>query len=211
MRVLVVLLLVSSAIGSSAFQSEAGSFVLTCAAFPTDLAEVDLVARYGQENVVRAPVVGSDDGPQDGTVVFPGTKDAHLEVVWRSQEARTSPMWLKAVGSRWTTGNGVKVGADLLTVERANGRPFRLAGFQSEDEGAVRSWNSGRLDESPQADNCLVRIQFQPRYDGTDDFGLVRQVRSGREFSSGHPALQKLNPTVAVIWLTYPLRSRGAG
>lgn len=203
MRVFLTVFLLSSAMRAAAGQPQIGAFALTCAAFPADLAEADLVARYGRENVIRAPVFGSDDGLQDGTVVFPGAKDARLEVVWRSQETRTAPMWLKAVGSRWTTFSGVKVGADLLAVERANGRPFRVAGFQTEAQGAVMSWSDGRLGQSPRADNCIVRLHFQPRHDGTDDFGLERQVRSGREYSSGHPALQTLNPHVAVIWLTH--------
>jgi hypothetical protein len=209
MRVLLTLLLFSSAIGSAAGPSQTGSFVLTCAAFPANLAEADLVARYGRDNVIHAPVFGADDGPQDGAVVFPGTPDARLEVAW--SQTRSGPMWLKAVGSRWTTSSGIKVGADLLSVERANGGPFRLAGFQTEGQGAVRSWSRGRLDESQRADNCLVRIHFQPRHDGSNDDGLVRQVRSGLEYSSGHPALQKLNPSVAVIWLTYTLRPQTAG
>jgi hypothetical protein len=211
MRALLTLLLLTSAIASAAGPSQVGSFVLSCAAFPANLAEADLVARYGQDNVIRSPVFGADDGPQDGAVVFPGAPDARLEVAWRSQGTRSGPMWLKAVGSRWTTSSGIKVGADLLGIERGNGRPFRLAGFQTEGQGVVRSWSGGRLDEPQRAENCVVNIHFQPPYDGFADDGLSRQVRSGLEYSSGHPALQKLNPNVAVIWLRFALRPHAAG
>lgn len=208
MSAFLTLLLISGVHHADARQLQAGAFAFTCAAFPAELSELDLVARYGRENVVHASVFGSDDGPQDGTVLFPETEDARLEIVWRNQESRTSPRWIKTVGSRWTTASGIRVGTDLLTVERANGRPFRLAGFQTEAQGAVKSWGNGRLGQPADAGGCVVRIHFQPGYDGTEDVGLVRQVRSGREYSSGHPALQKLNPRVVVIWVTYPLRQR---
>jgi hypothetical protein len=206
MSAFLTLLLVSGVIRADAGQLHTGSFAFTCAAFPAELTEADLIARHGRENVIHALVFGSDDGPQDGTVLFPRSEDARLEIVWWNQEARTAPMWIKAVGSRWTTASGVTVGADLVTVERANGRPFRLAGFQTEAQGVVKSWGKGRLDQPAGPGDCLVRIHFQPRYDGTEDFALVRQVRSGREYSSGHPALQKLNPRVVTIWLTHRLQ-----
>lgn len=139
MSAFLALFVVSGAIRADAMQPQAGSFAFTCAAFPAGLSETDLIARYGRENVTSAPVFGSDDGPQDGTVLFSGTEGARL------------------------------------------GQPAGPRG-------------------------CVVRIHFQPRYDGTEEFALVRQVRSGREYSSGHPALQKLNPRVAGIWVAYPLR-----
>ena len=210
MRAILTVLLLAGVVASAAKPSQTGSFVLACSAFPANLAEADLVARYGQDNVIRARVFGADDGSQDGAVVFPGNPDARLEVAWRSQETRSGAMWLKAIGRRWTTASGITVGADLLSIERANGRPFRLAGLQTEGQGVVRSWRGGRLDESLGADHCSVRIHFQPQHAGSDDDGLVRQVRSGLEYSSGHPALQKLNPNVAVIWLTYTLGPQGA-
>jgi hypothetical protein len=43
------------------------SFEFSCAAFPPDLSEAGLRARYGKEYVRAASVFGSDDGPQDGT------------------------------------------------------------------------------------------------------------------------------------------------
>jgi hypothetical protein len=158
------------------------------------------VARHGRENVIMAPVFGSDDGPQDGTVLFADSDDRRLEIVWKNESAKTAPRWIKGVGRRWVTQHGISVGTALRAVERINARPFRVAGFHREFGGHVRSWANGRIMEG---EDCRVRIQFQPVYDGKDDPRLVRQLRFGREYSSGHPAFQELNPKVAVIWLTY--------
>ncbi len=95
---------------------------------------------------------------------------------------------------------------ELLEVEEVNRWPFRLRGFSTEGQGSVVSWGRGRLSSEPTTDGCSVRIYFQPPYDGTADFSLVRRVRSLREVSSGHPAMQVLNPQVVSLSLVYQWR-----
>ena len=172
-------------------------------AFPVTLTEADLVRRYSRENVISQPVFGVDDGPQDGVVLFPNTDDTRLELRWQ-QNGTKGLLWVKALGSRWTTTHGISVGTTLRAVERINRAPFRLAGFHTEGGGGrVRSWANGRIGEAAARDLCETRIQFQPRLADSENHNLFRQVRFGREYSSGHPALQQLNPSVVVIWLTY--------
>jgi hypothetical protein len=175
--------------------------VLSCQAFPSTLTEADLIARFGAENVTTAPVFGSDDGPEEGTVVFPAVPDARLEIGWTDRVHKRYPgfVTVKSERSRWKTRNGLTIGVDLLTLERRNGRPFRMAGFWTQRQGAVLSWANGRLAE-PEPQGCMLLINLQPRYDGTGD-SLMRQVRSIRELSSGHPVLQKLNPSIVRIWI----------
>jgi hypothetical protein len=204
--VFVALMLTWGATASDTWQSEATALPFTCAAFPAELTESDLISRYGQEHVIRAPVFGSDDGPQNGTVLFSQADDRRLEIVWRNEESRSGPRWIKAVGRRWTTANGISIGTTLSTLEHANGGPFRLAGFQTESQGRVRSWERGRLGQHRDPQGCSVSIQLQPRYDENERFELVRQVRSGRDYSSAHPALQKLNPRVVSMWLEHSRR-----
>lgn len=43
------------------------------------------------------------------------------------------------------TGSGIGIGTDLETVERLNGRPFRLQSAEMEGVGEVTDWNGGRL------------------------------------------------------------------
>jgi hypothetical protein len=63
----------------------------SCLTFPSDLSQANLIERYGTGNVRSAPVFGSDDGPQDGTVVFPDSDNMKLEIVWFDPQARTRP------------------------------------------------------------------------------------------------------------------------
>lgn len=177
----------------------------SCAAFPADLRVGDLVERFGAENVTTLPVIGSDDGPEDGTVLFAETADARLDIMW-SNESRERPRWIKVSTdeSRWRTPSGISIGDDLLSLEAANRKPFRLSGFWREGGvgGSVISWSGGALETTGAAD-CAVRIQLQPAYDGTADPRFTRQVRSGPEYSSGHPAMQALNPRVVAMWISY--------
>jgi hypothetical protein len=180
---------------------------LSCATFPADLSETGLIARYGSANVRSAPVFGSDDGPQDGTVVFPNVDAMKLEAVWWDAASKTRLHWVRAHGDggRWQAPNGITVGMDLRTIERANGWPFRLAALSTEGQGAVRSWRDGRLKRSD-VDGCRVSINLFPIGGEAADPRLSRQVIRGREFSSGHPAMQALNPRVGAIWVIHSPR-----
>lgn len=177
---------------------------LSCAAFPPSLTESALVERFGASNVIRDSIPGMDDGLVEGTVIFADSEEARLEVVWitgRDGVERVNSVHAK--GTRWRSPEGVGLGFELREVERMNGWPFRLAGLMTEAQGAVLSWGDGRL-EGHDADGCSVVAHFQLAHDGSERFDLVRQIRSGREYSSGHPALQELNPRVGALRLWYP-------
>ncbi len=178
---------------------------LSCATFPPDTSAADLVERFGRAHVTAAPVTGSDDSPEDGTVIFPDSDDTRLEIAWYDSPRKRRPRWIRARGehSRWRPANGIALGTDLRTLERANGRPFRLAGFSTELQGAVTSWAEGRL-AADATDGCTVRVVLQPRDEA--EFELERQVRFAREVSSGHPAMQALNPHVVAVVITYAAR-----
>jgi hypothetical protein len=181
------------------------SFELSCRVFTSDTTEADLVARFGAAQVSRGAVFGFDNGPQDGTVLFAQQPEARAEIVCRDPEARRQPAMIRVRehANRWRTLAGVVVGTDLRSLERTNGRPFRLAGLQIEGGGGgiVLSWVGGRL-ESPQSEKCRIGVYLQPAYDGTAP-DAMRQVVSGREYSSGHPAFQVLNPRVVALALLF--------
>jgi hypothetical protein len=204
--VLLTFLLVSGP-GTGVPRATQARFDFSCAAFPQGLDESDLVARYGGENVVSAQITGADDAPFGGTVLFPNQEDARVDIAWRDPQQKRAVAWIRIQGqrSRWRLPNGVALGDDLLGVERRNGRPFRLAPLSVEGQGAVRSWSGGRI-RNVNAGQCSVKISFQPLRDGTEDPSLMRQLVRGREFSSGHPAMQSINPRMRAIWILNSVR-----
>ena len=181
----------------------------SCAAFPAPVSESWLIARFGAANVVTDSIVGADDGPFPGTVVYQSWPEMRLDVAWQDQNTRTAAAWIRIQGgSRWVTSHRFGVGSDLLSVERANGWPFRLQGFVGEgwSGGRVLSWGQGRFASDDPEGSCSELINFQHPYDGSVDATLLRQVGRIREVSSGHPAMQQINPRVVAVWLVYSQR-----
>ena len=196
--VLVVGWALQQAIGA-AVQAPSAAREFSCEVFPRDIGEAGLVARYGRENVRRAGVVGWDDGPQDGAVVFPDQEDLKLEIIWADPGKTISS--IRAIGGRWRSPDGITVGMDLKTIERRNGWPFRLAAFARQGyPGEVLSWGNGRL-KTIAENACYVRYYLLPS-EGARTSGPSLPFRQ-REFSSGHPAMQELNPRVYQLLIWY--------
>ena len=174
---------------------------LSCTHFTATMTEAELQARYGAENVDSAGVVGFDDGPQPGVVVFPNEPEARLEIIWADPVGKRWPalVMVRDSATRWRTPSGIRVGMDLRSLERANRRPFRLRGLWAEGGGGGRvlSWAGGRL-EMPRTDSCEIDVYLQPAYDGSEP-AVMRQITPAREFSSGHPTFQAVNPRVVAV------------
>jgi hypothetical protein len=66
------------------------------------------------------------------------------------------------------------------------------------------SWSGGKL-EAQDTSDCRVRVRLVPDWDNMDPkrHALVNQLEWAPEFSSGHSAMQELNPTVNELLLQY--------
>ena len=171
----------------------------SCETFPRNTGEAELVSRYGRANVRPAGIIGWDDGPQDGAIVFPEQEDLKLEIIWADPRKTISS--IRATGSRWRSPHGINVGMDLKLLERRNGWPFRLAAFAREGyPGEVLSWGKGRFKIAP-PDSCGVFIYLLPAEGARTPAHRLPSYQ--REFSSGHPVMQTLNPRVYQLLIWY--------
>jgi hypothetical protein len=179
--------------------------------FSVNTTAADLRAKFGAENVKTAQVPwgGSEGDYREGTVLFDGDPTARLEVHWRDTANKRDPDWVSVRGkqTRWHSPGGITLGTSLRVIERLNGGPFRLIGFGSDVQGTVMSWSGGKL-EAQNANRCRVRMRLGPDWDNADAKarGLMDQTDGASEFSSGHPAMQGLNPTVNELFLQYDQR-----
>ena len=130
---------------------------------------------------------------------------ARLEIHWRDGTNQRHPEWVSVRGkqTRWRAPSGITLGT-LRRIEILNGRPFRLLGFGSDVQGTVGSWSGGRL-ESQNANGCRVGMRLGTDWNTVDVMysAHMNQLQGEREFSSGHPAMQGLNPTVNELLLGY--------
>jgi hypothetical protein len=200
---LVVGLALQQMLGAESLQAPSAVREFSCEAFPRDTGEAQLIARYGRENVRPAGIVGWDDGPQDGTVVFPDDEGLKLEIIWADPGSRhrIDTIRTRGLAGRWRSPDGITVGMALKTIEQRNGWPFRLSRFWGEGyPGQVLSWGNGRFTANVPG-GCSVYIYLLPPEGVAIDRAVRRQLNV-RELSSGHPAMQAVNPRVyqMLIW-----------
>jgi hypothetical protein len=194
------------ALAAASWQSRPLPF--SCDVFSPDTSAASLIERFGAANVKTAQVLGggAEGDFSEGTVLFGSSPDATLEVYWRDSPNKREPEVVTVRGkqSRWRAPAGITLGTSLRDLERLNRKPFRLLGFGDEGSGTVLQWSGGRLD-AQDTPNCRVWIRVAPDYEHVTgaQSTLINQLKRAPEFSSAHPAMQQLNPTVYEMVLTY--------
>jgi hypothetical protein len=183
-----------------------GTRVMECqTTFTPDVDEAALLARFGPSNVAGGQVDLGEGQHDDGTILFGQDPEDRVEILWSLKIDRRRPAWLRVQGesSHWRSSEGLTLGLDLKSIERINGKPFRLLGFDWDYAGTVMSWSGGRLDQPSTKAPCATRVRLAPSGPAAAE-RVERQVAGEREFSSGHPAMQTLNPRVYDMWLSFP-------
>jgi len=171
--------------------------------FSPQTSVANLIERFGEANVTTEQIYIGEGFYEEGTVLFKNSDEEKVEILWKDPKSKQFPklVLLRGKKSRWRTTRGLALGLDLRTVEKLNRRPFRLRGFAWDYEGAVTSWSGGSLGKQ-EVDHCTEWARLRPEEHVVD--GMKRyyyQVLGDREFSSGHPAMQALNPRVYMVIL----------
>ncbi len=156
----------------------------------------ELVSRYGVENLRGEEIEMGEGETAEGTAIYPDDPSRRIEVVWTDAGRRNRVASVRvAEPSEWSV-EGLTTGIDLRTIERMNGRPFSLYGFDWDYSGTTASWNGGKLDSTG---DCRVLARFRPS--GDADSG---QSLSGEEiFGSEDARMRELNPIVYELLLIF--------
>lgn len=168
--------------------------------------EDDLVRRFGAVNVRRDTVWLAEGAMSVGTVLFADDSTRRLEIIWQDTSARARPGQVRALrtGSRWSVAPGVSVGSSLTELERVNGRPFTLTGFDWDYAGTVLSCGEGSLASLPsESPRVLVRLAPTKEAQSRVSSRELGRVQGDREFASSDPVTQRLDPRVYEISLLY--------
>jgi hypothetical protein len=172
--------------------------------FDSATSRAELVERFGAANVVEDSVQYADAPPAPGTILYPKDSARRLEIIWADPKTQTRPerVDLRGESGRWAVDPGIRLGMRLTDLERVNGGPFTLTGFDWDYGGTITNWRGGKL-ARPAGETPRIFIQLSPT---ETDTGAVRNAVSGdREFSSKNPAMQQLNPHVVSISVAYVL------
>jgi hypothetical protein len=168
--------------------------------FAKNSGHLRLAQSYGVHNVEYTEVSGDDGSTLMASVIFPKDPKRRLEVLWDDDAQRVGTRMVVIGGqSTWTAPKGVRLGLPLAALEKLNGKPFKLMGFEKDGMAIVSDWNNGAL--GLLTDGCKVGVQFKPDPKATAT--TLGAVGSDKEFASSDPAVRAAKPTIGEIIVGY--------
>ena len=180
------------------------SRVMTCAGpFGRNASHADLVKAFGKNNVVHQDMEDAEGRKIQASVLHPHVPKARLEFIWDDEKARRKPQIRARDQSSWASANGVRTGMALADIEKMNGKPFKLSGFDWDYGGLVTDWQGGALAKA-QSGGCLVNVGFVHPEDAPE--ANLAKVTGDSEFLSDNADMRAVEPYVAVVIISYPKR-----
>lgn len=173
---------------------------ITCASpVSSDDTERSLKQRYGKDAEMQ-DLSGAEGETYKGLVLFPKAMDRRIEISFSENNAkRASGLTLRdtARTSRWNV-SGITIGSSLADVQKANGKPFLVAGFEWDYGGFVTDWKGGALGR-PMQGGCTVTIRFDRKSGAPKSL-----LGDGVKVASDNATLTKWAPVVAEIGVNFP-------
>jgi hypothetical protein len=160
-----------------------------------------LESAFNAKNVTFTEVEGGPEGSKlMASVLFPNDPKRRLEVLWQNEDERTDTYRIVITGqSTWSGPKGLRLGLPLAAVEKINGKPFKLQGFDQSSSSAAIDWQDGALASLPGGCNIGVFFAADPKAPQS-----ARAEAAGEEFASSDAAIRALKPTVTEILFGYP-------
>ena len=180
--------------------AEPARAVACSGAFAKDSNHLKLATAYKTQNVVFTEVNAGEGKILMATVLFPKDPKRRLEVWWQNEAARAGT-YLIVINdkSTWAGPKGVRLGQQLVALERANGKPFKLRGFDKDNVGVVSDWQGGTL--ASLTGGCKLGVYLRP--DSKAPQQARDQVPSSAEFASNDATVKAIKPTVSEIIIGY--------
>jgi len=179
-----------------------------------DASESDLVKLYGKNNIKNEKIYLYNEGTETeiGTVIYPNDPQKKLKILWKDTEKKKFLKRVELFGNKscWKIAEGISLGTSLKELERINGSKFILWGFGWDAGGFIKTWGNGKL-ANKYGDKVSIRLDTISRVKKPEN-SLVPEnvtkdeffsVNGAREFSSKHPIMQKINPTVMEIFVNF--------
>jgi hypothetical protein len=177
-----------------------GARTIACSGvFGKDSSHLKLATRFDSRNLAFTEVDGPEGSRLMASVLFPNDPKRRLEVLWQNEASRTETHLIVINGrSTWTAPKGLRLGLPLAALEKLNGKPFRMSGFNQPNGGSAIDWDGGALDRLP--GGCRLGIRLAPDAKATE---AARNEVMGTEFVSNDPKMRAVRPIVAEILIGY--------
>ena len=127
----------------AAAMPSATSHVIACSGlFAKDTSHLKLAMTFEAKNITFADVDAEGGTKVPASVLFPTDPKRRLEVWWSNPAERSGLYLIDIHGkSTWTAPGGMKLGLTLAQLEKLNGKPFKLKGFDKSGVAAVSDWD----------------------------------------------------------------------
>jgi hypothetical protein len=143
----------------------------------------DIERAYGKDNLKLQKIPGAEGEEIDGAKLFAET-DRELEIVWDPDNEKQKVVFdIRVIGKAWKFENGLKSGMTVEEVEKINGKPFKIAGFEW-DYGGYANFEGGKLAGK-------VSIRFGPTTENIPEY-----LSGDKQLSSADKKLRAAKPVV---------------
>jgi hypothetical protein len=168
--------------------------------FARDSSHAKLASAFQSRNVAFTQVDASSGGKVMASVLYGRDPKRRLEVWWSKQASRSDTHLIVINGqSDWIAPGELHLGLTLAELEKLNGKPFKLTGFDKDHVATLSDWNGGQL--AALAGGCTVGISL--RADPKTAASALGDLPADRGFTSSDATLRAANPTVSEILVAY--------
>ena len=175
--------------------------VIACSGiFAKDTTHLKLAIKYDSRNITFGQVDGPDGSKIPATILFPNDPKRRLEVLWTNEASRSGISVIAINGkSQWIAPKGMKLGAPLAALEKANGKPFKVSGIGADGTAGVAGWDGGALGSLP--GGCAIGMKLAA--DSKAPPEARSAVGGDKEFLSSDASVRALKLTVVEVLIGY--------
>jgi hypothetical protein len=181
-------------------QAAAPPRVIACSGhFGKTSSHLKLAQRFDSRNITYTEVDGPEGTKLRASVLYPGDPKRRLEILWQNEASRSDTHLIVINGqSTWTAPKGLRLGLTLAALEKLNGKPFKLKGFDHDAAGQVTDWQGGALEK---LGDCRLGLRFAADPKAPQD--KRSEVSGDKDFVSTDAAMRAVSPKVTEIILGY--------
>ena len=167
--------------------------------FAKDSSNLRLAITFDAKNITYSDINVSGS-PVGSSVVYPKDPKRRLEIWWQNQ-ANRSGIYLILINGQttWAAPGGMKLGLTLADLEKLNHKPFKLKGFDKDNNATISDWDGGALATLP--GGCKFGVSLQPDSKASPD--AVSALSADKEFTSDDTAMRDVKPKVSEILIGY--------
>jgi hypothetical protein len=175
--------------------------VVACSGiFSKESNHLRLAMTFDYKNVIFADVDADGGTKVKASIVFPNDPKRRLEVWWSNPAERSGTYLIDIKGkSTWGAPGGMRLGLNLVQLEKLNKKPFKLKGFDKAGVATVSDWDGGAL--ASLAGGCKSGVSLTADPKAAPD--EVSALSADKEYNSSDPAVRAVRPAVSEILIGY--------